>query len=225
MDNPRKKIQKRIGELIQQQRKLKKMTQTELGELLGIGKKAVSTYEHGIIKTIPLDKRKKISEILDIPLSNLLYPVERLSEKIRTLNESYEKDISIFRINNPIIVNDFLKSRYYLELEKIYNKQGVSMNKENINYDPSELLTALKFYGFMMQHIDMIVSGTYYNKLLVEFFKVYYPAMVDKLAGVFVDLKTFKNELAEDTPVAFLDDVEVPVVYPIHNSDEETENN
>ena len=36
---------KQIGEVIKKARKNKKITQTQLGELLGIGTKAVSDYE------------------------------------------------------------------------------------------------------------------------------------------------------------------------------------
>lgn len=68
--------QQKIGELIRERRKKLKMTQTQLGELLGVGKKAVSTYEKGIIKTIPFEKRVKLSEILKVDLYNFLYENE-----------------------------------------------------------------------------------------------------------------------------------------------------
>lgn len=71
--------QQEIGERIRQHRKEKKLNQTQLGELLGIGTKAVSDYEKGNIKVIPFEKRVKLASILDIPLTALLYEDEKFS--------------------------------------------------------------------------------------------------------------------------------------------------
>ena len=68
--------QQEIGERIRKHRKKKKLNQTQLGELLGIGTKAVSDYEKGNIKVIPFEKRVKLASILDIPLTALLYEDE-----------------------------------------------------------------------------------------------------------------------------------------------------
>lgn len=70
---------KQIGERIRQHRKNKKITQTQLGELLGIGTKAVSDYEKGKIKVIPFEKRVKMSSVLNIPVSELLYDNEEMA--------------------------------------------------------------------------------------------------------------------------------------------------
>lgn len=70
---------KQIGERIRQHRKNKKITQTQLGELLGIGTKAVSDYEKGKIKVIPFEKRAKMSSVLNIPVSELLYDNEEIA--------------------------------------------------------------------------------------------------------------------------------------------------
>lgn len=69
--------QQNIGEIIRKARKEKKITQTQLGELLGIGTKAVSDYEKGKIKVIPYEKRVKLSETLNVPITNLLYENEK----------------------------------------------------------------------------------------------------------------------------------------------------
>lgn len=71
--------QKKIGELIRQQRKYNKMTQLELGEALGVGMQAVSDYEKGKVKSIPFEKRVKLAGILDIPIAELLYSDEKNS--------------------------------------------------------------------------------------------------------------------------------------------------
>lgn len=69
--------QQEIGERIRQHRKKKKLNQTQLGELLGIGTKAVSDYEKGKIKVIPFEKRVKLAEALNVPITNLLYENEK----------------------------------------------------------------------------------------------------------------------------------------------------
>ena len=70
---------KQIGEVIKKDRKNKKITQTQLGKLLGIGTKAVSDYEKGKIKVIPFEKRVKMSSVLNIPVSELLYDNEKMA--------------------------------------------------------------------------------------------------------------------------------------------------
>ena len=70
---------KQIGEVIKKARKNKKITQTQLGELLGIGTKAVSDYEKGKINVIPFEKRVKMSSVLNIPVSELLYDNEKMA--------------------------------------------------------------------------------------------------------------------------------------------------
>ena len=70
--------QKRIGNIIRIQRKLKKMNQTKLGELLNLGTKAISDYEKGHIKVIPFKNRVQLAIILDIPTEELLYDEEKI---------------------------------------------------------------------------------------------------------------------------------------------------
>lgn len=68
----------RIGDTIRQARKNKKITQTQLGAEIGIGKVAVANYESGKIKVIPFEKRVKLSSVLDIEFSRLLYRSENI---------------------------------------------------------------------------------------------------------------------------------------------------
>ena len=48
---------KQIGEVIKKARKNKKITQTQLGAAIGVGKVAIANYESGKIKVIPFEKR------------------------------------------------------------------------------------------------------------------------------------------------------------------------
>lgn len=210
--------QQEIGERIRQHRKKKKLNQTQLGELLGIGTKAVSDYEKGKIKVIPFEKRVKLAEILNIDLDELLY----FSEKIASVDESFKRDVEKFIKHNPVIAKDFFESKFYVNIEKLYNeKYDISLDNSRENYEAQALLEALKFYHFMMQHIEMLATNTEYNILLVEFLKVYYPAITKKLDGIFVDVDTFKSQISEDAPIAFTDSEAVPVVYPFDKANKD----
>lgn len=67
---------KQIGEVIKEARKRKGMTQTALSAVLGIMPLDVLRYETGEIKHIPFEKRAKMSSVLNIPVSELLYDNE-----------------------------------------------------------------------------------------------------------------------------------------------------
>lgn len=70
---------KQIGEVIKKARKNKKITQTQLGAEIGVGKVAIANYESGKIKVIPFEKRVKMSSVLNIPVSELLYDNEKMA--------------------------------------------------------------------------------------------------------------------------------------------------
>ena len=70
---------KQIGEVIKKARKNKKLTQAQLGELLSVTKKAISDYELAKINVIPCEKRMKMSSVLNIPVSELLYDNEKMA--------------------------------------------------------------------------------------------------------------------------------------------------
>lgn len=216
MDNLKER--QRIGDTICQARKNKKITQTQLGAEIGVGKVAIANYESGKIKVIPFEKRVKLAEILNIDLDELLY----FSEKIASVDESFKRDVEKFIKHNPVIAKDFFESKFYVNIEKLYNeKYDISLDNSRENYEAQALLEALKFYHFMMQHIEMLATNTEYNTLLVEFLKVYYPAITKKLDGIFVDVDTFKSQISEDAPIAFTDSEVVPVVYPLDESNKD----
>lgn len=216
MDNLKER--QRIGDTICQARKNKKITQTQLGAEIGVGKVAIANYESGKIKVIPFEKRVKLAEILNIDLDELLY----FSEKIASVDENFKRDVEKFIKHNPVIAKDFFESKFYVNIEKLYNeKYDISLDNSRENYEAQALLEALKFYHFMMQHIEMLATNTEYNTLLVEFLKVYYPAITKKLDGIFVDVDTFKSQISEDAPIAFTDSEVVPVVYPLDESNKD----
>ena len=70
---------KQIGEHIRQHRKKKKLNQTQLGAGIGVDKVTIANYESGKIKVIPFEKRAKMSSVLNIPVSELLYDNEKMA--------------------------------------------------------------------------------------------------------------------------------------------------
>ena len=70
---------KQIGEVIKKARKNKKITQTQLAAAIGVGKVAIANYESGKIKVIPFENRVKMSSVLNIPVSELLYDNEKMA--------------------------------------------------------------------------------------------------------------------------------------------------
>lgn len=74
MDNLEER--QRIGDTIRTARKENKVTQTQLGIEIGVGKVAIANYESGKIKVIPFEKRVKLARLLDIPVAALLYADE-----------------------------------------------------------------------------------------------------------------------------------------------------
>ena len=61
-----------IGEKIKKHRKAMKLTQTELGERLGVQKNAVSKWETGRVEDIPTGKIRQMAEIFDVPAAYLM---------------------------------------------------------------------------------------------------------------------------------------------------------
>lgn len=70
---------KQIGEVIREARKRKGTTQAALSAVLGIMPLDVLRYETGEIKHIPFEKRAKMSSVLNIPVSELLYDNEEMA--------------------------------------------------------------------------------------------------------------------------------------------------
>lgn len=62
-----------VGEKIREARLAKGMTQEELGRLLGVQKSAIAKYEKGRVVNIKRSTLKKISDILGIRPSELIY--------------------------------------------------------------------------------------------------------------------------------------------------------
>lgn len=110
-----------IGEKIRSARQAKGMTQEELGNILGVQKSAIAKYESGRVVNIKRSTLKKISDVLGIRPSELIFegelqnnPVEmaqRHVEMIRDedLNEMYD-DFRRLDATKKKIVKDLVHS-------------------------------------------------------------------------------------------------------------------
>jgi transcriptional regulator with XRE-family HTH domain len=79
-----------IGEKIKKARISKGMTQEELGNILGVQKSAIAKYENGRIVNIKRSTLKKISEVLDIRPSELIFTEEIKKDPIGAAERHFE---------------------------------------------------------------------------------------------------------------------------------------
>lgn len=75
-----------IGDKIRIARQKKGLTQEELGDILGVQRSAVAKYENGRVVNIKRSMLKKISDVLDIKPSELIFePTEETQQKNDTI--------------------------------------------------------------------------------------------------------------------------------------------
>ncbi len=79
-----------IGEKIRSARLAKNMTQAELGELLGVQKSAIAKYESGRVVNIKRSTLKKISDILEIRPSELIFDAEVKNDPVGMAERHFE---------------------------------------------------------------------------------------------------------------------------------------
>lgn len=127
------KERQRIGDTIRKARKENKITQKDLSDALKIRQDVISDYENGKIKVIPFEKRVKLADILNIPLSDLLY-----SDEI----ESFKEELGINYLNKEYDLLDALA----IELEADFK-----------NIDSAEKLEAVKakFEAFEKKRLEL----------------------------------------------------------------------
>ena len=125
-----------VGQRIRQARMEKQMTQEELGHLLGVEKSAIAKYENGRIVNLKQNTLKLISEILDIPASELITKdnIDPLSKKVNTDSRGYfvsnlrfymakegktRKDVSESIGVNYSTFSEWCNGRKYPRIEKL----------------------------------------------------------------------------------------------------------
>lgn len=92
---------KQIGEVIKKARKRKGMTQKQLGAVLGVATLTIWRYENGVYEVISFEKRAKMSSVLNIPMSELLYDNEKIAciSTNETVDELKEQEKLIKAVN------------------------------------------------------------------------------------------------------------------------------
>ncbi len=113
--------QQRIGEIIKKARESAALSQGKLATLLGVQNPVIYKYESGKIKVIPFEKRVKLAEILNIPLSDLLYSDEFTTKMAEALG-----------INS--IIKEF----------ELFDALGVEIETELENADTAKKIEAVK---------------------------------------------------------------------------------
>lgn len=109
-----------VGEKIKHLRESMNLTQTELGEKLGVKKNAVSKWECGRVEDIPTSKIKAMANLFGVQAS---YLIEDDVEKV----EVSDKDIQFALFGG----NDEITEKMYEEVKKFaaYVKQRESYGK------------------------------------------------------------------------------------------------
>ena len=104
-----------IGEKIRQARISKGMTQEELGKALGVQNSAIAKYEKGRVVNIKRSTLKKISDILGIAPSELIF--EAYMEKEEKKNDILADIILKMRTDDTFM--SVVESLYKLDKDKL----------------------------------------------------------------------------------------------------------
>lgn len=141
--------QQRIGEIIKKARESAALSQGKLATLLGVQNPVIYKYESGKIKVIPFEKRVKLADILNIPLSDLLY-----SDEI----ESFKEEVEINYLNKEYDLLDDLATELEADLK---------------NIDSVEKLEAVKakFKAFEKKRLELAKGVAMLHELLEEITK------------------------------------------------------
>ena len=114
-----------IAQKIKALRKQAKLTQTELGDMLGVQKNAVSKWECGRVTDIPAGKIKAMAKIFDVPPS---YLIDNEAEKPQPGAEGgvseEELKFALFGGDQEITDEMFEEVRQFAAFVKARNKKG-----------------------------------------------------------------------------------------------------
>lgn len=97
-----------IGEKIKYYRKTLGLTQTELGERLGVKKNAVSKWECGRVDDIPGSKVKQMAELFDVPVSYLIDDEQLMSVSDSDLDDELVALLTSLTPEEVTRVTDFI---------------------------------------------------------------------------------------------------------------------
>lgn len=154
--------QEKIGKFIAKCRKEKKLTQSELGEKLGVTEKSVSNWENG--RNMPdLSLFKPLCEILDITINELLSGEKLVKDNYQ---ERFEENIV-----NTIDYSTKKINRYSGAISLIIIIFGLFISLSAIMIFPSEsswgsIYSVFGIIIFMIGIFRIISTSKWYKKLL-----------------------------------------------------------
>lgn len=142
-------MKKTMGEKINDLRKLRKMTQDELAEKMGVSSQAVSKWEKDIsIPDLPI--LVELSEFFNVSLDEL---VKERDETVRYVPMEARKNINemFLRVNILSVEGDKVK----LNLPLVFVKMAADMKIELPEFNGSEILKGLDLHMI----ISLIENG------------------------------------------------------------------
>lgn len=171
--------QVKIGKLIAQLRKNKGLTQRELGEMVGVGFRAVSKWENGL--TCPdISIINELSEILGISADELLKgEVNKTSQQEQKKKFNYKNlfyiipiflviilSITIIIINNnktEIYKLETKDGDYYIEGEIIFKGKETTININKLSFEDVKFKkTIIKNYQYELYTEKVLLVGEGY---------------------------------------------------------------
>ena len=174
--------QEKIGKIIADRRKKKGLTQRELGELVGVGYRAVSKWETGI--TMPdISTLNLLSDTLDISLDELLKG-KKYDEVINNASFTSKRRniipllvivffimlvIGIIFFHNNKVYTYILKStdtKYFISGNVAFNKKDISINIDEIALLNNDVKNKeIKNYQYQIVTGDVVLYGYGYGML------------------------------------------------------------
>lgn len=127
-----------LGQKIKTARLARGMTQEALGRLLGVEKSAVAKYENGRVVNLKQATLRKLSEILDLPVSQMIASEEDFQDNssLKTIlgsHKSFSENLRFYITSSgrtqseiadslgiPLMIfNDWVKGKTYPEIDKL----------------------------------------------------------------------------------------------------------
>lgn len=105
------------GDIIKKLRNEKKITQTELGEMLGVNTSSIQKYESGATKNLKLETIRKLCHIFEVPAAIFVFP-EIFN---RSLNKDFRKyHLFDYLLTGVLGLTDEGKEKILVYIEDIY---------------------------------------------------------------------------------------------------------
>lgn len=146
--------QEKIGKLIAKQRKMKGLTQQQLGDMVGVGYRAVSKWETGL--TMPdISNINELCKILDITSDELLKGELNKKEATKTSHHTNKKLLLI--IIPVIIIASVVIGIIIKNNTKVYEYDLKSANPSDYQVEGILLIKGSK----LMVQIDKVKSNDY----------------------------------------------------------------